>query len=165
MTTELVAKSSTLVAEITALEDRLTPATPEQAGEIVGSLIDLGFIAPSSIKPGLELKAYRIALNAAPLEALKHVANGLMQGQFPEFRSFLPRPAELAVLVADAAKADRWARAKAKRDLEAAQERESLQLELTEAEKERRKEMAAKARKLIAQITAGRSLEEPAHAR
>lgn len=100
MTTALVATSSTLQQQITAIADKLRPCGEEGAAKAIRTLRTGGMGLPSTIKAEDVNKVYSYALSGLSSEALTIACKKLVRGEYDiERKSFIPLPPELAAMV------------------------------------------------------------------
>lgn len=117
--TNLPATLSTLEGEITALTERLKPATEDHVADAIGSLLASGLALPSAMDPKKAPAVYAFALANVSSSALKRAVTKLIRGEYDNVnRAFMPSAPELAALARGEAKIimDDLARAKLKRD-------------------------------------------------
>lgn len=94
----LPAIPSTLQREITSLTEKLSPSGADEVAKCINSLLDRGFMVPSSVSDVYTIDLYRDALSSTPIEGLRRAFVKLKQGDYPEYVDFLPKPAALAAL-------------------------------------------------------------------
>jgi len=100
MTTALVATSSTLQQQITAIADKLRPCGEEGAAKAIRTLRTGGMGLPSTIKAEDVNKVYSYALSGLSSEALTIACKKLVRGEYDiDRKSFIPLPPELAAMV------------------------------------------------------------------
>lgn len=93
---------STLSQEITALTNRLAPASEDAVTVALGSLQTAGLTIPASIEPGNVMRVYRFALEGVPTCGLKIATKKLLRGDYagnPDILlGMVPKPPVLAAL-------------------------------------------------------------------
>lgn len=103
--TTLPATRSTLQTEITALTERLKPATKDHIADAISSLLAAGLAIPSAMDPEKAPAVYAFALENIPSFALRRAVTKLVRGEYENVhRSFLPSAPELAALARGEAK-------------------------------------------------------------
>lgn len=90
---------SNLDAQISALTEKLAPATERDVAGFLRSLMAAGLAMPSPIEPERSPAIYGYSLAGLPLSCIERVAKKLLRGEYDREYGFLPKPPEFAQLV------------------------------------------------------------------
>lgn len=150
--TNLPATLSTLQTEITALTERLKPATEDHVSDAISTLLAAGLMLPSAMDPAKAPAVYAFALSHVSSAGLKKAVTKIIRGEYPNInQAFIPAPPQLASMARSETKviADDLARSR-------------LKLEsMTPAQPEKKSpESIERVRQLVASVTKRNDVSE-----
>ncbi|PDT55057.1 MULTISPECIES: hypothetical protein [Sinorhizobium] len=175
--TNLPSRLSTLQQEISALTEKLGPASADEIGQCIEGLMSGGMRVSESITAANPIEEYRLSLRNVPVFGLRRAYVKLKRGEYENINlAFIPLPAELAAMANAECRILREDRIRKQETLRAIEDSVSRTLpsvhglmDLRVKHRERANELAAKGFYLVAQgvdhqefATLARSRELPA---
>ncbi|WP_181147684.1 hypothetical protein [Ensifer aridi] len=157
--TNLPARLSTLQQEISALTEKLGPASADEIGQCIEGLMSGGMRISESITAANPVEEYRVSLRNVPVFGLRRAYVKLKRGEYENINlAFIPLPAELAAMANADCRILREDRIRKQETLRAIEDSVSRRLpsahglmDLRVTQRERANELSSKGFYLVAQ--------------